>query len=129
MSRQANGRTDAENVSLQNALLCLDCEAISATAGEECPVCGARSLVNMARMLGGSLSAERAANFSNRENVVLFDLEITVNLEHVHAGALNAAVDGIVRVLGPNLAHGHARCHINVEPVIVTRVKYAKEAA
>ena len=42
-------------VPLGTAVFCLDCEAISNSRGTECQACGSRSLVNLARILGGSL--------------------------------------------------------------------------
>jgi hypothetical protein len=42
-------------VPLGTAVFCLDCEAISNSRGAECKACGSRSLVSLARILGGSL--------------------------------------------------------------------------
>ena len=51
---------DAAGLPLWNAVFCLDCEVISSSRGDECPACKSRSLVSLARMLGGSLLAHRA---------------------------------------------------------------------
>ena len=47
-------------VCLQNAVLCADCDCVSDSPHDRCLVCGSRSLFNIARVLGGSLSGQRA---------------------------------------------------------------------
>ena len=42
-------------VALRNAVLCADCDVVSDSPHDRCMVCGSRSLVNISRMLGGSL--------------------------------------------------------------------------
>jgi len=46
---------DVEPVVLSRATLCLDCEIISNSRRDECPTCHGHSLLNLARILGGSL--------------------------------------------------------------------------
>ena len=47
-------------IQLMSAVLCADCEVISDSPGEVCSVCGSRSLLNLGRVLGGSVGEERA---------------------------------------------------------------------
>ena len=47
-------------VALQNAVLCAECDVVSDSPHDRCMVCGSRSLVNISRMLGGSLPSNRA---------------------------------------------------------------------
>ena len=47
-------------VALQNAVLCAECDVVSDSPHDRCMVCGSRSLVNISRMLGGTLPVERA---------------------------------------------------------------------
>jgi len=47
-------------VPLLDAVLCADCEVISDSTGDCCSVCGSRSLLSIARILGGSAGAIRA---------------------------------------------------------------------
>ena len=47
-------------VALQNAVLCADCDCVSDSPHDKCLVCGSRSLFNISRVLGGSLSGNRA---------------------------------------------------------------------
>lgn len=48
-------------VALQNAVLCAECDVVSDSPHDRCMVCGSRSLVNISRMLGGSLPKARAS--------------------------------------------------------------------
>jgi hypothetical protein len=47
-------------IQLMTAVLCADCEVISDSPGDECSVCGSRSLLNLGRVLGGCIGDERA---------------------------------------------------------------------
>jgi len=47
-------------ITLQNAVLCAECDVVSDSPHDQCMVCGSRSLVNITRMLGGNLPRERA---------------------------------------------------------------------
>ncbi len=49
-----------DSVALENAVLCADCEIISNSGGENCEICGSRSLLSLGRVLGGGLGSERA---------------------------------------------------------------------
>jgi len=48
------------SVSLQEAVLCADCEVISNSGGDNCEVCGSRSLLSLGRILGGCIGNDRA---------------------------------------------------------------------
>jgi len=48
-------------VALQSAVLCAECDCVSDSPHDKCLVCGSRSLFNISRVLGGSLSGNRAA--------------------------------------------------------------------
>jgi len=49
------------SISLQNAVLCADCDVVSDSPHDHCLVCGSHSLLNMARVLGGMMPSRRAA--------------------------------------------------------------------
>jgi hypothetical protein len=95
-------------VPLQNAALCVDCESVSNSRFDECPVCGSRSLLSIARMLGGALPRHKANCTKTDENIVLFDLEITIDLKQIEPKDLNAAVEGITSLIKPSLWRGEA---------------------
>jgi hypothetical protein len=48
------------SISLQNAVLCADCDVVSDSPHDCCLVCGSRSLFNISRLLGGMLPSQRA---------------------------------------------------------------------
>jgi hypothetical protein len=100
-----------------NAVFCLDCEVISTSRGDECPACKSRSIVSLARMLGGSLLAHRAQQ-SHESESGLFDITIAVELQQVHAKELSTTVERLTSVIGPKLAGNRASFHIQVRPAV-----------
>jgi hypothetical protein len=48
------------SISLQNAVLCADCDVVSDSPHDHCLVCGSRSLFNISRVLGGMMPSRRA---------------------------------------------------------------------
>jgi len=56
----ASESPDLNAVWLRNAVLCADCEVISDSPHDCCAVCGSRSLLNLSRVLGGTLPVQRA---------------------------------------------------------------------
>ena len=108
---------DAGVLPLWNAVFCLDCEVISSSRGDECPACNSRSLVSLARMLGGSLFAHKAQHFQEWESG-LFDITIVVELQQMRAKELNTTVERLTSVVGPKLARDQASLHINVKPAV-----------
>lgn len=99
---------------LGNAVICLDCEVISNTPGDECPACKNRSVVSLARMLGGSLLAHTVQRSHEGEGV-LFEVNITVELRQMHAKDLTTTIERLTNVIGPTLARGQASFHVNVD--------------
>ena len=106
---------DKGGLPLWNAFFCLDCELISNSGRDECPVCNGRSLVSLARILGCSLFAHR-----EHESLAcgkgLFDITITVELQQTQAKDLTTALERLTSVIGPQLARDQATFHINVKP-------------
>jgi hypothetical protein len=109
--------SDENVLPLSNAVFCLDCELISKSRGDECPSCKGRSLVSLARMLGGSLLSHRAQQLQEGENR-LFDVTITVELQQMYAKDLSTAVERLTSVIGPKLARNRATFHVSVEPSV-----------
>ena len=117
MFAETRNHLDAGVVPLWNAVFCLDCEVISSSQGQECPACKSRSLVSLARMLGGSLLAHRAQHLQGREGG-LFDITITIELQQMHAKSLSTTVERLTSVIGPKLALDRASFHIHVKPAV-----------
>ena len=108
-------RLDAGGLPLWNAVFCLDCEVISNSQGDECPVCNGRSLVSLARILGCSLFAQREHESQACGNG-LFDITITVELHQTQAKDLTTTLERLTSMIGPKLARDQASFHINVKP-------------
>jgi hypothetical protein len=114
MRAQTKNSSD-KGLPLWNAVFCLDCEVISNAQEDECAVCKSRSLVNLARILGGSLFAHRERE-SQRCEGEFFDVTMTVELKQMHAKELTATLERLSSVIGPKLARDQATFHIEVKP-------------
>jgi len=108
-------RLDAGGLPLWNAVFCLDCEVISNSRGDECSVCNGRSLVSLARILGGSLFAHRE-QLSQEGEHALFDITVTVELRQMDAKDLTTMLERLTSVIGPRLAREQAMFHVDVKP-------------
>ncbi len=117
MFARTRNHLDVGVLPLWNAVFCLDCEVISSSRGDECAACKSRSLVSLARMLGGCLLAHRAQHFQELE-AGLFDITITVELQEMNAKELSTTVERLTSVIGPKLARDRASFHVNVKPAI-----------
>lgn len=53
-------RSTLNAISLTSAVLCAECDVVSDSPHDYCLVCGSRSLLNIAHLLGGSMPRERA---------------------------------------------------------------------
>ena len=81
-STSARGRV-LNAITLQNAVFCAECDVVSDSPHDQCMVCGSRSLVNIARMLGGNLPRDRAALIS-RSQVDSEKTELVLTLSKAH---------------------------------------------
>jgi hypothetical protein len=103
-----------QTLPLQSAVLCLDCEIISNSPCDECPACNCRSLVSLARILGGNLLRRKRDRVEGIDK--LLDATITVELEAVKPHDLNETIDRLSRLMGSSIAEGAAIFHVDVEP-------------
>ena len=113
MSTLSTAQDGASVLPLSNAVFCLDCEIISNSRSEECSACKGRSVVSLARMLGGSLLTHRSLQ---QHEGVLFDVVITVELEQMHAKDVSGTIERITTVIAPKLAREGASFHVGVKP-------------
>lgn len=67
-------------VPLENAVLCAECEVISASISDNCPACGSRSLLCLSRVLGGSIGQTRAVLLPITEMTMVRDCSAVVQL-------------------------------------------------
>ena len=112
-----HNQSDPDVVPLCYAVFCLDCESISNTPRDECPSCKGRSLVSLARMLGGSI-LDQPSNRLGQCASLSFDITITVGLQQMHAEDLNTALERLSTMVGPRLGRARASVHIDVEPKV-----------
>lgn len=106
---------NASSLPLWNAVFCFDCEMISNNSGGECPACKGRSVVSLARILGGSLVAHRLEK-SQESGARLFDTTITIELFQMYAKDLNTVLERITNVIAPQLARDRGTFHAQVSP-------------
>jgi hypothetical protein len=100
-------------VPLGTAVFCLDCEAISNSRSDECLACGSRSLVSLARILGGSLGEHNVEpGLASRS----FDITLTIEVHAVPAQDVNSTVEELTNVIGPSLGRRPASFHVRVHP-------------
>ncbi len=67
------------SVPLMEAVLCADCEIISNSGGEQCEICGSRSLLSLGRVLGGTIEGKRAALVEVDRNSLRNGFTVLVN--------------------------------------------------
>jgi hypothetical protein len=115
-------QSDSGAVPLQSEVVGVEGESVPDGRSDECPLCGSRSLLGLAQMLGkNTLPLHKADCPQKDENLVLFDLEFTIDLKQMELKDLNAAIQHINSLIGARLVRGRARCHINVEPAVGIR--------
>lgn len=100
---------------LWNAVFCFDCELIASNSDGECPACKSRSIVSLARILGGSVIAHRVQD-SQEPGGRLFDITMTVELLRMHAKNLSTVVERVANVIAPQLAQDRGTFHVHASP-------------
>jgi hypothetical protein len=103
---------------MQDAVLCIDCEVVSTSSNDQCPVCSSRSLFSLARMLGGALSDRKTEFGEERGGPVKYDLDITLKIKEMTAKDLNDAITSINRLTMPGRGCLLESFHINVDSYV-----------
>ena len=70
-------------ITLENAVLCAECDVVSDSPHDTCLVCGSQSLFNIARMFGGKLPQERASLIA-RQSVEIAKHEVVLLFPKPH---------------------------------------------
>ncbi len=94
----------------------MDCEIVSDSRLDHCPVCGSHSLLSLAKIIGGTHLSPEAPSFRTNQEM-RFDVEITIGWKKLLTRELNGAIESIDRLIGPWLISGQASCHIDVAPL------------
>jgi len=100
---------------LLNAVFCAGCETISNSPHDACVVCGSRSLLNLFRMLGGTLRSQKPQSAEDHGKTAKYNVELTVKVHEVPANELNRAIESISRLA--EVCGDLESLHINVESV------------
>jgi hypothetical protein len=79
-------------VTLQNAVLCAECDVVSDSPHDTCLVCGSRSLLNIARIFGGKLPKERAT-LIDQERVEIAKREVVLAFPKAYRSRIRATAD------------------------------------
>lgn len=103
---------------MQNAVLCMDCEFVTTSSNDRCPVCGNRSLFSLFRILGGTLSDRKTGLKGERSEGVKYDLEITFKMKEMTARDLNDAIASVDRLTMPGRGCLLESFHINVDSYV-----------
>jgi hypothetical protein len=79
-------------ITLENAVLCAECDVVSDSPHDTCLVCGSRSLFNIARMFGGKLPQERVSLIA-RQPVEIAKHEVVLAFPKPHRTRRRATAD------------------------------------
>ena len=114
-----NAATDTERgvgaVPLLNAVFCADCETISDSPHDTCTICGSHSLINLFRMLGGTLRSQKAQPAGGQAQPSKYNLELAAKVRGIPATELNFIIESMTRLAQ---AGGVVESlHFNVESV------------
>lgn len=106
-------------VPLLNAVFCVDCETISNSPHDACTICGSHSLINLFRMLGGTLRSQKAQFAGDRAKTAKYSLELIAKVHEIPATALNLIIESMTRLAEAGGAVESLR--INIESVFDTQ--------
>lgn len=102
-------------VPLLNAVFCVDCETISDSPHDACTICGSHSLVNLFRMLGGTLRSQKAQSARGQAQPAKYNLELTAKVQDISATELTLIIESMTRLAEAGGAL--ESLHIDVESV------------
>ncbi len=116
MNRNPRTEEGSGAVPLVNAVFCGNCETISNSPHDACTVCGSHSLVNLFRVLGGTLRSQKPQSATNQTK---YSLQLVAKVHEIAAAELNILIELLIRLaeVGGTLES----LHLNVEPVPGTR--------
>ena len=109
----AEGRLGA--VPLLHAVFCVDCETISDSPHDACTICRSRSLINLFRILGGTLRSQKAQPAGGQAQPTKYNLELAAKVHEISATELNLIIGSMTRLAEAGGAV--ESLHINVESI------------
>jgi hypothetical protein len=117
MNTAADTETGLSAVPLLNAVFCVDCETISNSPHDACTVCGSHSLINLFRMVGGTLRSQKTQLAGDGAKTVKYNLELIAKVREIPATELSLIIESMTRLAQAGRAVESLR--INVETVFI----------
>ena len=102
-------------VPLLNAVFCADCETITNSPHEGCAICGSRSLINLFRMVGGTLQSQTPHSAEAHGQTAKYNLELTLKVRELPGSELTRIIESMNRLA--EVCGGVESVHIKVESV------------
>jgi hypothetical protein len=118
MNSAADTAKGLSAVPLLNAVFCLDCETITNSPHDACTVCGSHSLVNLFRMVGGTLRSQKTQLEGDGRKTAKYNLELTARVREIPATELSLIIEEMTRLAQAGRTVESLR--INVETVFNT---------
>ena len=115
MNTAADSEKGLSAVPLLNAVFCADCETITNSPHDACSVCGSHSLINLFRMVGGTLRAHQKQLDGGGEKTAKYNLELIAKVREIPANDLRLIIESMTRLAQAGRAVESLR--INVETV------------
>jgi hypothetical protein len=115
MNTAADTERGLSAVPLLNAVFCVDCETISNSPHDACTVCGSHSLINLFRMVGGTLRSQKTQLAGDGAKTAKYNLELIAKVREIPATELSLIIESMTRLAEAGGAVESLR--INVETV------------
>ena len=119
MNAATETKRGADAVPLLNAVFCVDCETISSSPHDACTICGSHSLINVFRILGGTLRSQKAQSAGGQAKPTKYNLELAAKVRGIPTTELNFIIESMTRLAEAGGAVESLR--INVESVFDTQ--------
>jgi hypothetical protein len=98
MNTAADTKRGLSAVPLLNAVFCVDCETISNSLHDACTVCGSHSLINLFRMVGGTLRSQKTQLAGGGAKTAKYNLELTAKVHEIPATELSLIIESMTRL-------------------------------
>lgn len=115
MNTAADTEKGLSAVPLLKAVFCVDCETITNSPHDACTVCGSHSLINLFRIVGGTLRSQKAQSAADGAKTNKYNLELIAKVREIPATELSLIIESMTRLAQAGRAVESLR--INVETV------------
>ena len=115
MNTAADAEGGVSAVPLLNAVFCIECETISNSPHDECTVCGSHSLINLFRMVGGTLRSQGVQLDRDESKTARYNLELITKVREISATQFSLIIESMTRLAQAGMVVDSLR--INVETI------------